>query len=109
MPFPSAGDAAVDDFLSDLAEDQYVDCPAGRIAFRRFGARVDGAAPLVLFQRFRGTIDHWDPLLLERLAAAREVIVFDNSGVNLSSGVVPGAIGEMARDAAEFIEALGLA
>ena len=35
------------------------------------------------------------------------MITFDNTGVGLSSGQVPGTIKEMAEDAIDFIKALG--
>ncbi|WP_351235981.1 alpha/beta hydrolase [Streptomyces sp. NPDC002133] len=53
-------------------------------------------------------MDHWDPAFLDELAREREVIVFDNAGVNLSSGRTPDRIGGAAEGAIEFIEALEL-
>jgi pimeloyl-ACP methyl ester carboxylesterase len=64
--------------------------------------------PLVLLQHFRSNLDNWDPLLLDTLAATREVIPVDNAGVGLSSGTVPCTITAMARDAIAFTDALGL-
>jgi pimeloyl-ACP methyl ester carboxylesterase len=58
--------------------------------------------------RLRGTIDHWDPAFIEVLSDKRDVIVFDNAGVGLSSGTVPPAIATMADHALEFADALGL-
>jgi pimeloyl-ACP methyl ester carboxylesterase len=45
---------------------------------------------------------------LEPLAAEREVIVFDNAGVNASTGTTPATIGEMADGLLEFVDALSL-
>ncbi|MCX5355811.1 alpha/beta fold hydrolase [Streptomyces mirabilis] len=58
--------------------------------------------------RFRGTIDHWDPAFLEPLAAERDVIVFDNRGINLSTGNSPASIEDMVEGSLAFIHALGL-
>ena len=71
-------------------------------AFRRFG-NADGEAPPLLFlQHFRGNLYNWDPLLVDSLAADREVVLLDNAGVGLSSGRVPGNVTQMARDAIAF-------
>ena len=77
-------------------------------AYRRFGRPNAGVPPLVMLQHFRGNLDNWDPLLLDTLAATREVIPVDNAGVGLSSGTVPRTITAMARDAIAFTDALGL-
>ena len=77
-------------------------------AYRRFGNAAAGDPPLVMLQHFRGNLDNWDPLLLDTLAADREVIPADNAGVGLSSGTVPRNITAMARDAIAFTDALGL-
>jgi pimeloyl-ACP methyl ester carboxylesterase len=74
-------------------------------AYRRTG---QGAVPLVLLQHFRGNLDNWDPALIDALAAGRPVITFDNTGVGGSSGVTPGTVTEMARDAITFLDALGI-
>lgn len=49
-----------------------------------------------------------DPLLLDALAARREVIIFDNAGVGNSTGEVPVAYAEWAEGMVAFIDALGL-
>lgn len=94
-------------FISDRSEDRFVDGPDGeRFHYRRFGS--PGAIPLVLCMRLRGTIDHWDPALLDGLAATREVIVFDNRGTSASSGTAPTTIDGLADGGIAFIRALGL-
>src|SRR4051812_35985445 len=45
--------------------------------------------PLVMNIHFRGTFDHWDPLLINALAAIRLVILIDNAGAGKSGGEVP--------------------
>jgi pimeloyl-ACP methyl ester carboxylesterase len=59
-------------------------------------------------QHFRGNMDDWDPLLIDELAQAGDVIVFDNTGVGLTSGTAPCSITAMARDAIAFADALEL-
>src|SRR5262245_29584166 len=72
-------------------------------AYRRFGTVEPQRPPLVLLQHFRGNLDNWDPLLVDGIAAEREVILLDNTGVGLSSGTVPTTVTEMARDAIAFL------
>jgi pimeloyl-ACP methyl ester carboxylesterase len=102
---PAARSAARQDgAAAETAETGFVDADGTRFAYRSFGS----GPPLLLLQRFRGTMDDWDPALLDTLAAAHRVIVFDNAGVGLSSGQTPGSVAAMADDAARFVEALGL-
>jgi pimeloyl-ACP methyl ester carboxylesterase len=75
-------------------------------AYRMTGA--SGAAPLVALQHFRGNLDNWDPALIDALARGHEVITFDNRGVAASTGTTPSTIAQMALDAIDFIEALGV-
>jgi pimeloyl-ACP methyl ester carboxylesterase len=89
------------------APTQFVDAAGVGFAYRRFGK--SGGVPLVFNQHFTGTMDHWDPLVTDGLAAAREVILFNNAGISSTSGKVQASVEEMAVDAAAFIRALGLA
>ncbi|GII94110.1 alpha/beta hydrolase [Sinosporangium siamense] len=77
-------------------------------AYRRFGAADTGEPPLLFLQHFRGNLDNWDPILVDALAAGREVILLDNAGVGLSSGQVPVTVTQMARDAISFLDASDL-
>lgn len=64
------------------APNQFVEAANGvKYAHRRYGK--SGGVPLILFQHFRGNLDNWDPALVDTLAAEREVIAFDNTGVAL--------------------------
>ena len=74
-------------------------------AFRQYGPAT---RPLILFQHFRGNLDNWDPALLDRLAASRRVIAFDNVGVGGTSGTTPDSVRQMATDALAFLDALGI-
>ena len=85
-----------------------VEAPNGiSYAYRRFGNAAAGV-PVVFLQHFRGNIDNWDPALIDAIAADREVILFDNVGVGGTSGITPGTVEEMARDAVLFLHALSL-
>jgi len=93
-------------FTHDTAPTQYVEADGIRFAYRRFGAPE--RTPLVFFQHFMGTLDDHDPALSDAFATDREVILFNNTGVASSSGLVPDTIEAMARDAISLIDALGL-
>src|ERR1700680_1834500 len=75
-------------------------------AYRRFGNPV--GTPIVLLQHFMGNLDNYDPAISDALANGREVVLTDNAGVGLSTGVAPETVAAMARDAASLIDALGL-
>ena len=78
-----------------------------RYAYRRFG--ISNATPVVFLQHFRGNLDNWDPALIDDIAAQREVILVDNSGVGLSTGATPHTVEGLASDVLEFIDGLDLA
>ena len=90
------------------AENRSVEIDGATLVYRRFGNRKPGAAPLVCLQHFRGNLDFWDPILVDRIAQDREVILLANRGVGASTGVVPDNVAEMARDVLRFVDALGL-
>ena len=100
--------AASTDELSQLtAPIHTIDAANGvTYAYRRFGASDDRRPPLLFLQHFRGNLDNWDPLLVDTIAADREVILFDNAGVGSSTGSVPDTVTQMARDAIAFLDAL---
>ncbi|MDX2707004.1 alpha/beta hydrolase [Streptomyces sp. PA03-6a] len=85
---------------------QHAEVGGTRLAYREFGDRT--GVPLILFSRFRGSIDDWDPSVIERLAAERHVIVFDNAGVGFSDGKVGADIAEMTDTAIHLLEELGI-
>ena len=72
--------------------------------YRSFGA----GSPVIFLHRFRATMDHWDPALLNAIAAKHRVIVFDNAGVGRSTGEAPDTFTGIADDAARFARALGI-
>jgi pimeloyl-ACP methyl ester carboxylesterase len=91
------------------AENLTIDASNGvSYAYRRLVEQGGARPPLLLLQHFRGNLDTWDPLLIDSIATASEVILVDNAGVGLSSGTVPRNVTQMARDAIAFADALGL-
>lgn len=93
-------------YTHNTAPTQFVEADGTRYAYRRFG--TPGRTPVVFFNHFMGNLDDFDPALSDAFAQDREVILFDNKGIGASSGEVPETIEEMTRDAASFIDALGL-
>ena len=90
----------------NTAPTRFVEVDGVRFAYRRFGNPI--GTPIVLLQHFMGNLDNYDPAITDALATGREVILTDNAGVGLSAGAAPETVGEMARDAASLIDALGL-
>ena len=100
-------DTASEDVATlETAPTRYVEGSGIRFAYRRLGPSI--GTPLVLLQHFSGNIDSWDPAVVNALATDRPVIAFDNAGVGRSSGQTPDSIEEMARDAVNFINLLGV-
>ncbi|SFN30125.1 Pimeloyl-ACP methyl ester carboxylesterase [Chitinophaga sp. YR627] len=88
------------------APTQYIEANGTRYAYRSLGAPSD--IPLICFQHFTGTLDNWDPVITNGLSKGRQLIIFDNKGVGLSSGTTPDSVAEMTTDALAFIAALGI-
>ena len=93
-------------YTHNTAPTRFVEADGVRFAYRRFGN--PGGTPVVLLQHFMGNLDNYDPAITDALAADREVILTDNAGVGLSTGVAPETVAGMARDAAALIDVLGL-
>jgi pimeloyl-ACP methyl ester carboxylesterase len=90
------------------APTRFVEVKGNKFAYRRWGNATTNQPPLFFLQHFRGGMDHWDPLMTDGLAAGREVILFNGSGVASSSGKSRTRIEDMADDAAAAIRAIGL-
>ena len=93
-------------FTAATVPTQFVDVNGTQFAYRRFGNKA--GLPLVHLQHFTGTMENWDPKVLDALAQNREVIIFDNRGIAGTGGKTPDTIDAIAKDAAAFIDALGL-
>lgn len=92
-------------YTHETAPTQYVDVKGSKFAYRSFGKQ--GGVPLVFLQHFTGTMDNWDPALTNALAKNHHVVLFNNKGVSTSGGKTPESVSEMAKDAVDFITALG--
>src|ERR1700675_4803897 len=85
---------------------QFVEANGIRYAPRRFGK--PGTIPLLSLGYFNSNMDGWDPEVTNDLAAAHEVILFDNAGVGASRGKTPHTVAEMTKHCVVFCRALGL-
>ncbi|SFM04662.1 alpha/beta fold hydrolase [Variovorax sp. OV329] len=82
----------------------HMDIGGQRIAYRVIGSGA--GVPLLLLNRFRGTMDHWDPALIDRIAARRKVILFDQPGFARSGGTPADSLQAFAAMAARVVGAL---
>jgi pimeloyl-ACP methyl ester carboxylesterase len=110
-PSSAAGDIPQGAIMStsithETATTKFAEADGVHYAYRRFGGPSD--APLVFCHRFRGTMDDWDPATINGFARERDVILFDNAGVGLSTGVVPNNARGMADHLIAFLGALGV-
>ena len=87
------------------ATTQSVDVNGTKFVFREIGKKGD--VPVVLLHHLTAVLDDWDPRVVDGLAAKHHLIAFDNRGVGGSGGSTPKTVEEMARDATDFIGALG--
>jgi pimeloyl-ACP methyl ester carboxylesterase len=76
-----------------------------RFAYRKLG--VETGVPVVFLHHFGANLDHWDPRVIDAIAAHRPVVAFDNRGMGASEGRVPTTVEAMAADAIAVIRALG--
>jgi pimeloyl-ACP methyl ester carboxylesterase len=90
---------------TSTAPNQFIERNGRRLAYRRFGA----GKPLLFCNRFRGDLDTWDPAFLDALVAQGfEVIIFDYSGLGLSTGERTYNPLALAKDAVDLLEGLDL-
>ncbi len=82
-----------------------VDVDGVPFAYRELGP--DTGVPVVFLHHLMAVLDDWDPAVIDRIAATRHVVAFDNRGVGRSGGKVPADIEVMGRDAIAFIRAMG--
>ena len=75
-------------------------------AYRELG-RQHGGTPVVFLNHLAAVLDNWDPRVVDGIAAAHHVIVFDNRGVGASTGTPSNSMEQTADDAIAFIKAMG--
>jgi pimeloyl-ACP methyl ester carboxylesterase len=92
----------------ETAEPHFLKVNGTHFAYLRFGSTTRTKVPLVFLQHFRGTFDHWDPELINPIAAVRPVILIDNSGVGKSDGAVPETYAEWASNVIGVIGTLNI-
>ncbi|KAL5617532.1 hypothetical protein FOBRF1_006280 [Fusarium oxysporum] len=90
----------------ETAQNQFITVDGIKFAYRRFGAKQ--GVPLTLCMHFRGTMDHWDPALINPIAAKRPIITIDNAGVGRSEGEVPKQYKQWAQYYINVLRALGV-
>jgi pimeloyl-ACP methyl ester carboxylesterase len=89
---------------SIAAPTEYATISGKKIAYRSIGH----GDPIILCNRFRGVLDSWDPAFLDELAKEFRVIIFDYSGIGLSSGELPTVIADVAEDVKDLASFLKL-
>jgi pimeloyl-ACP methyl ester carboxylesterase len=75
------------------------------MAYRTLGRSV--GIPLLMLIHFRGNMDIWDPILINRLAESRPIILIDSPGTGRSDGPVPETYPGWADFAAGIVKHLG--
>ena len=76
---------------------QYLETPAGRIAFRNSQGPASDQPPLLLLTHLAATLDNWDPYLIDLLAQTRSVVALDYPGIGASGGTAASSISDMLR------------
>jgi pimeloyl-ACP methyl ester carboxylesterase len=82
-----------------------VDVGGTKFVYRELGS--DTGVPVIFLNHLAAELDRWDPRVVDGIAARCRVIVFDNRGIGASEGSTPTSVAAMARDAVDFIRALG--
>jgi pimeloyl-ACP methyl ester carboxylesterase len=93
-------------YTHETVPTQFVQTNGIRYAYRRFGKR--GTIPLLFLGYFNANMDAWDPKVINGLAAAHEVILFDNAGAGASGGETADTVAEMTQHCVAFCRAVGL-
>jgi pimeloyl-ACP methyl ester carboxylesterase len=83
---------------------EFAEVAGRKIAYRTLG----NGDPMILCNRFRGILDSWDPSFLDQMAKKFKVIIFDYTGIGLSSGVLPVEIAAVAEDVKDLATFLNL-
>jgi pimeloyl-ACP methyl ester carboxylesterase len=89
----------------ETAPTLFLDVKDQKYAYRYSGNIASTHPPLLFLQHFRGTMDHWDPKLINSLAAKRPILIFDNAGIGRSSGSVASSFSAAAHHVVTFLDA----
>lgn len=90
----------------ETAQLKYITLNSTPHAYIRFGRST--GTPLFLHTHYRATLSHWDPALLNPLAATRPILLLDSSGVGHSQGTIPTTFTQWAQIVLDFFAALSL-
>ena len=83
----------------------FLDIDGRRLAYRVIGE----GKTILLCTRFRGTMDDWDPAFLDGLAAnGLRVVIFDYTGLGLSTGEASYNPSALAKDVRDLVAGLSL-
>lgn len=85
------------------AKNQYAETGGRKIAYRSIGK----GAPIIFCNRFRGILDSWDPAFIDALAKNYRVVIFDYTGIGLSTGEMGTEVAHYAKDVKDLAESLG--
>jgi Predicted hydrolases or acyltransferases (alpha/beta hydrolase superfamily) len=86
-------------------ETKMINVNGTKFAYRELGEQSE--IPVIFLNHLTANIDDCDPAVIEGIARAHHIIVFDNRGVGRTEGKTPDDVIEMAKDAFDFINALG--
>jgi len=92
----------MDNISAAFVPTQFLTIGGRNLAYRIIG----NGQPMIWCNRFRGTLDDWDPGFIDQLAHSFQVIIFDYSGVGLSSGELPTKIASVADDLKDLADGL---
>ena len=99
MANPSSTETAV------TSPNHFLDIDGRRLAYRVIGE----GKTILLCTRFRGTMDDWDPGFLDELAAnGMRVVIFDYTGLGLSTGEPSYNPLALAKDVRDLVAGLSL-
>lgn len=85
------------------ATNQYAEINGRKIAYRSVGK----GTPIIFCNRFRGILDSWDPAFTDELAKNYQVVIFDYTGIGLSTGKMGTEVAHYAKDVKDLAESLG--
>lgn len=91
---------------AQTAPTQFITVDGTKFAFRRFGK--PNALPLLFLTHLRGTMDLIDPLLINKLAETRELILYDGAGCGHSEGTIPNSLHDSGDLVVKLLQAINL-
>ncbi len=100
-----AGNAANLKYTYATVPTQFVEANGIKFAYRSYGKTGD--IPVIYFNHLVANLDNCDPRIMDAIAAQRQIISFDYRGVGATTGEQGESIPDMAKDAIDFIHALG--